>query len=499
MIPIHRAAFPIAFLFCCFAGNVPARQPNAAFLPIDGFEDGDTLSEAGTSWTTFSKDGGASIAANVVDSADGGKELEVGGVLPDDGTGATWGGVFCDLSPDGATPRDLSGFERLDFSVRTKSPGLYRVRIEDAVARENSTNVFFPAVEAPNRISIPLWRFRSGTARAVRIVFARAEDRPGDPLHLVLDDVRLETAAAGAADALQATSLPWAPSLTVAWEEARRSGRPLLMYFTSGVASRCRDFERDVMAGEEFRSAANLYAMLAVDVSAGRDLSERFGIYRVPAFVTMDPETRASVVLDPERSEGPLPSQLRRIAATVSAREVAPVARAAVRIPSTATALIDDFSDGNFLNRANGKWGAFSRGDNGDIVPRLILAGAGNFAFEAFGRLPAAPDGATWGGIFCDLSPDGATPRDLRAFRTIEFQAWSDKARRCVLKIENAPSAHDSAAVAFDAQPQPQTFRIPLAAFASGVDQATRVAWLPADPAPGADFRLVVDNLSFSR
>lgn len=468
-------------------------------LSIDDFADGDTASALGTPWTSFAKDGGASIVLAAVPAAQAGFELEASGALPDDGSGTTWGGFFCDFSPAGQPPRDLSPFERLDFTVRSSEPGLYRVRIEDAALRENSTNVFFPVEESADRISIPLWRFRTGVARAARVCFARAEDRPGDPFHLVLAEVRLESAAAPSLGLADATSIPWAPSLAVAWEDARASRRPMLMYFTSGVASRCRDFERGTLARDDVRDAATLYAMLAVDVSAGRDLSERFGVYRVPAFVAMDPATRESVVLDPERAGGDLAPQLRQIAARFAAREVRPVVHKAAPIAATGMALIDDFADGNFLNRANGLWGAFSRGDRGDIAPRLLLAGNGDFALEAFGRLPSSDDGVSWGGMFCDLSPECATPRDLRAFRAVEFLAWSDRSRRCLLKIENRPAAHESAAVAFDVWPQPRTVSIPLASFASGVDQATRVVWMPADLSPGTEFRLIVDNLAFVR
>lgn len=493
------AALAVLLLAAPASPSAPGRA-----LLLGDFEDGEAAAPLGSEWTAFFKDTGEEeppIALEVVPSLRGGMELRIAGRLPDDGTPASWGGAFIDLSVDGAGELDLIAYERLAFRARTDEPALYAVRMECAETRENSRSIVFPADRAGDEVSIPLWRFAPSHRRATRIAFTLADQTPGAAFSLHLDDVAIETATARARAELQESAIPWAPSVQAGWESARARQQPLLMYFTSGVVDRCREFELGAVGGGAFHRAAEAGPLVLVDVSASMDLARQFNVYRVPRFVAMSPADFRTVVVDPLVDGAGWEDLLRDSIGSLAVADAPAVHRASTAAASaSASTLIDDFSDMSLQNRAGGMWHPFGRGDRGDIAHRFIPAREGNLALEVFGAIPpAGPDGTTWAGVACDLSPGGGAPRDLRFFRTLDFLAASNGPGRYAVRIENEPHGAGSAMVQLELFPGLQRFSIPLAAFPTGVDAATRIVWVALDPRPGQEFHLVLDDVAFSQ
>lgn len=492
-------------LFCSLAftsiGFAETTRPNR--IVIDDFESGDDLvSRLGSEWEPFFKDIGSSrdpITAEVVAAPGSGHELKVSGHLPDDGSPGTWGGIFIDLSQDGTIARDLFQFEQLSFRVRTDDPALYIVRLEDPHLRENSRGIVFPADTVGDEVSIPLWRFAPSHRAATRITFLRAEQIPGASFSLYLDDVSIETATARARTELMEAGIPWAPSVTVAWDRARSRQQPLLMYFTSSIVNRCREFEEEALGQGKFRDLVDGNTLALIDVSTNLDLARRFNVYRVPSFVAMNPSNRQTLLIDPLRYGDNWGKQLSETVRSFTIERV-DLPRTNLARSEAQVTLIDDFSDVSAMNRVGGMWHAFSTGDRGDVAHRFVLVESDNFALEIFGKVPdAQPGGMTWAGVSCDLSPNRAIPRNLTGFRALEFSAASSTTGRYGVRLENTQYGPHSTTIVLDTAPTLQRYSIPLHAFTTGVENVTSIVWVAIDPRPGQPFHLILDDVALAR
>ncbi len=98
--------------------------------------------------------------------------------------------------------------------------------------------------------------------------------------------------AAGAAAAASPTAgtVAWRRDVRAAFQEARTSGRKLLLYARSAESKRCGEVEKDLVVSPEFAASAGNYVAAWFDVSTDPKYSQQLGIFRVPTVATFRPD-----------------------------------------------------------------------------------------------------------------------------------------------------------------------------------------------------------------
>lgn len=71
--------------------------------------------------------------------------------------------------------------------------------------------------------------------------------------------------------------------------EARRTGRPLFLYFRSGGSDLCRKFEREILTEEKIIDAARRMVPVWLDHPDSPDEFSRYRVTRVPTIIVSDP------------------------------------------------------------------------------------------------------------------------------------------------------------------------------------------------------------------
>lgn len=93
---------------------------------------------------------------------------------------------------------------------------------------------------------------------------------------------------AGASGATAAAPVAWLESYESHVQQARQSGRPMLVYFRAPDAKPSRDFEASVLRLPEFAARAQRFINVREDVSINRRAAARFGVVRVPTIVLLN-------------------------------------------------------------------------------------------------------------------------------------------------------------------------------------------------------------------
>lgn len=231
------------------------------------------------------------------------KSLRVFGVAQ--GGLVTWGGGM-PWRPNSYSFRQLTPFERqpragegvsVDPIKRTvlftHSPGNNLLEVHGS-GRVETYNV--PTAQADAQLSDSILSFDGST------LFI--SDLEGRKIHVMRRDVdavikrmdsQLEAAQArastgGGATITDAAPAPtWHRSYTVALEMARNENRPMIIYFRSEQSSRCRDIEEKILLTNDFNSRVDRSICVFENVDKDRLLAYRFGVYRVPHIVFLDP------------------------------------------------------------------------------------------------------------------------------------------------------------------------------------------------------------------
>lgn len=461
---------------------------------LDDFEDGDLEALGGWEWRVFAKEDPYAFTAQVVDFPEG-RALVAEGIYPDDGTGLTFGGLTCAKAQRGRS-EDLRRSWGISFRVAGKEPGYFYIRLEQEGLGHNSSNVIFPVTEQMEQIVIPFDRFETGVARTYAITFTRIEDVPGEPFYLRLDDVEIHSTPPREWQQMEWKDVvTWASSLSLGWQDARFSNKPMLVYFWSQYASPCLRFEAELFAEKRLPGLASQFVMAKLNVNEHQAATQRYNVLRVPSFLAFEPSTGEHTVLYVGEDPGALQD---RMESYLAGRDVeGAVARAAPTQQFTSVT-IDTFDDRNQLNEVGGRWAAFSAGDRGDISCRFIDLGGGNVAIEAVGMYPYVNVGATFGGVYCDLSPERRQPRNLTQFRWLAFVCRTDRPRVFQVHLEDSRGMR-SVAIRFQATNQPTRITIPVAQFGGAAQAATTIVWSEPAPTAGDEFRLALDDVMFVR
>jgi len=103
--------------------------------------------------------------------------------------------------------------------------------------------------------------------------------------------------AAGSRNIIEeGSALPWTSNPTEAGATARQAGKPILAMFYAPRIAPYSYLQSIVPQDQEARDLFENYVLLRVDTNqlSGGTLAERFDVFRVPTFITLDPDGRES-------------------------------------------------------------------------------------------------------------------------------------------------------------------------------------------------------------
>ena len=85
-----------------------------------------------------------------------------------------------------------------------------------------------------------------------------------------------------------AADVRWNTSYTEVLEQARRAGKPMIVYFRHDSVPRCREFETGVLLTDDFKRRAAGYVCVFEDAAKSPQLAAAFGAQRVPYVAILD-------------------------------------------------------------------------------------------------------------------------------------------------------------------------------------------------------------------
>ncbi|GEM_PF-593552 len=111
--------------------------------------------------------------------------------------------------------------------------------------------------------------------------------------------------AAGAATQGYVTKTDWKRSYLEIVEQARAQGRPMIVYFRQKGTPKCVEFESSVLLTPQFDQRAQGFMCVFEDLAFNRLFAYRFGVFRVPYLVVLDPkgETAAQFSFDIDQNK----------------------------------------------------------------------------------------------------------------------------------------------------------------------------------------------------
>jgi thiol:disulfide interchange protein len=84
--------------------------------------------------------------------------------------------------------------------------------------------------------------------------------------------------------------IPWQADVLAAQEEARRDGKPVLVYFTPAWCGPCQRMKGATWSDAGVDAKLRGYVPVKIDVDADSATAMRFGIEAMPTFVVLDKE-----------------------------------------------------------------------------------------------------------------------------------------------------------------------------------------------------------------
>jgi len=92
--------------------------------------------------------------------------------------------------------------------------------------------------------------------------------------------------------------IPWRTDLAAAREEAGRTGKPVMAYFTASWCGPCQSLRHTTWADKTVDAALRDYVPVKVDVDADAAAAQRYEVRSIPAFAVLDAEGKAKKSTD---------------------------------------------------------------------------------------------------------------------------------------------------------------------------------------------------------
>lgn len=91
-----------------------------------------------------------------------------------------------------------------------------------------------------------------------------------------------------------ASFIPWRDSFPLAFEAARATGKPMLVYFNADWCTICRRVEREAFSDPRVEAAIQPFIPVKVDIDRHPWLAQKYQIDAVPAYLKIDGKGTAS-------------------------------------------------------------------------------------------------------------------------------------------------------------------------------------------------------------
>jgi hypothetical protein len=100
----------------------------------------------------------------------------------------------------------------------------------------------------------------------------------------------LKASTEAAPVAIASSEISWKSSFNEAFGEAKRAGKPVLLYARTAQARRCQELESGFLKSPEFVQAASNTVPYLFDVTTDSKLAQQLGIFRVPYIALYRPD-----------------------------------------------------------------------------------------------------------------------------------------------------------------------------------------------------------------